>query len=329
MRLIGNLPEKQLAETFVAYLITQSIHSHVEEEQGRFEIWIKDEDQVDRAVELLGQFKSDPTSQTYSQAREKAREIQNEEIRKRQRIRKNMVDVPGRFGRRKTPLTVMLIVICAIVALMTNFGRPDSMIQPTFRALAFSAESPTDSQKLLARHNEDTDALPIRLSNILAGQGWRLVTPIFIHHDVFHLLFNMYWLFLFGSQIENRYSTLWLGILVLVSAAISNFMQCVVPSAMGGSAPFLLNQFLINGLGGMSGVVYALFGFVWMRSIYDRSSGMSIPQSTVFILVAWLIFCITPLSKELLNNSVANWAHVVGLLVGVVAGYWPMLMGRK
>ena len=74
----------------------------------------------------------------------------------------------------------------------------------------------------------------------------------------------------------------------------------------------------------MSGVVYGVFGFIWMRSKVDPSSGMFMSQGTVTILIVWLFFCMTPFSEQVVGN-VANWAHGVGLLVGMAAGYWPAI----
>lgn len=324
MRLIGSLTERQQAENFFAYLLTEGIHAQLESEKNEFEIWVKDEDMVDRSLDELERFRSAPDDPKYLDAVPKAKEIQLEEIKKRQRIAKNVVNVGGGARiKRRHPLTVTLIVICGIVALMTDFG--DSTTKATFRALAFNAMPLEEGVAIFEKNNGDQDALGFRLASVSKGEIWRLVTPAFIHHGGFHIVFNMYWLFLFGSQIENRYGSFWFGLLVLFSAAISNFFQCVVPIDIGGSAPGFYSGYLLSGLGGMSGVVYALFGFVLMRMTYDRSSNLFVQQSTVFLLLGWLVFCMTPVAQEWVGN-VANWAHAIGLLVGIIAGYWPVIL---
>ena len=329
MRLIGNLAEQKQAESFVAFLATLEIQTHVEEENNDFEIWIKDEDNIPTALNELESYKANPDDPKYVQAISKARQLQSEQVRKRKQIAKNVVNVSGTLGRRNHPLTIVLIVICGLVAILTNFGAVELRDKATFRALAFNAVPPTESQQILDQNNNNIDAWPIRLASVTGWEVWRLITPIFLHFDIFHLVFNMYWLFVIGGQIENRYGSFWFGLLILVSAAISNFAQCIVPVNMGGSAPFLEGGYLINAMGGMSGVVYALFGFVWMRMTYDRASGLFLPQTTIFLLLVWLVFCMTPISQDILQASVANWAHAIGLLVGVIAGYWPMLMPRR
>ena len=70
--------------------------------------------------------------------------------------------------------------------------------------------------------------------------------------------------------------------------------------------------------GGMSGVVYGLFGYLWMKSRFDPWSGMHMDQQTVVILIAWFFLCMTGWV-----GPIANWAHGVGLVVGMAIGYAP------
>jgi hypothetical protein len=41
--------------------------------------------------------------------------------------------------------------------------------------------------------------------------------------------------------------------------------------------------------------------------------------------MGFLVFCMTPFAEQLGLGNVANWAHAIGLLVGVVAGSWPLI----
>ena len=53
MRLIGELTDLSLAQRFAAYLMTESITPKIEEEGGLFEVWVKEEDEQQRAAEEL------------------------------------------------------------------------------------------------------------------------------------------------------------------------------------------------------------------------------------------------------------------------------------
>ena len=329
MRLIGSLANQQQAEAFAAYLLTQGIAAHLEKEKDDFEVWIKEEDALGKASSELEVFRANPDDKKYSDAISVARKLQEEEIRKRQRMAKNLVKVSGGKVPRNQSLTICLIAVCGFVALFTGFGRAEDRIKATYRALAFASETREDGDAVFLQNNQDRDAINWRLVSVKRGQIWRLVTPIFLHFGVLHILMNMYFLYMLGGQIEHRYGSFWFGLIVLAGAAIPNLVQCIVPESVGGSAPFYLGNYYIHGLGGMSGVNYALLGFVMMKMSYDRSSNLFIPQSTVFFLLGWMVFCMTPLAEQYFGLHVANWAHAIGLVVGLVIGYWPVLIGTS
>ncbi|MEM9409657.1 MAG: rhomboid family intramembrane serine protease [Planctomycetota bacterium] len=327
MRLIGTLGDSKQSENFKAFLMTQGIRTHIEKEGDEFEVWVKDEDRVKEANSALESFRANPEDAKYTEAVGIALKLQDEEIRKRRQIAKNVVPVSGGKVPKSYPVTIFLIGICGMVALLTNFG--EDRTKATFRALSFNAIGDPERTELLLEHNDNLENVNVRMASVLGGEFWRLVTPIFIHFGPFHIVFNMYWLFVLGGQIENRYGAMRYAILILVAAVFSNLLQATVPYDVGGSPPVNTTAYLVNMFGGMSGVNYALFGFILMKMTYDRSSRLYLSQSTVFLLLGWLIFCLTPVYGELFpGERVANWAHVIGMLVGVIAGYVPTLFER-
>ena len=143
------------------------------------------------------------------------------------------------------------------------------------------------------------------LGDIEHGEVWRLFTPGFMHVNLIHIFFNMWWLRDLGTMIEVRRGTLRLAILVLVSAAISDYGQYLWMERMHEVGRFM----------GMSGVVYALFGYIWMKGMYQPEQRMAVHPNNVNIMLIWLVVCMTGVI-----GPVANAAHFVGLAVGVVAG---------
>jgi GlpG protein len=108
-----------------------------------------------------------------------------------------------------------------------------------------------------------------------------------------------------------------MGLLVLAIAAISNVLQY----EFGGHNP---------NFGGMSGVVYGLFGFIWMKSKYFPASGLHIhPQMVTFVLVCMLLSFATEFNQfhEAFPalGGIANTAHAAGFGVGVVVALAPLL----
>ena len=296
MRLIGHLAEEKAARTFADYLYVQKIESHVEfEKADGWGVWINDEDKLEEAARLLTAFRLNPADPTYQAQAKSASELRAEAEKDEANYRKKLSDRrhllrPLRdygFG----PLTFGLIAISVVVFFLSKFGKD---FQPIVGL--FITESTTGNhfgQSLL---------------EIRHGQVWRLITPIFIHFDPLHILFNMLWLRDLGSMIEARQSSRQLAILVGVIAVCSN-----------------LGQFFLAGpvFGGMSGVVYGLLGYIWMRSKFDPGSGLYLHPATVAMMIIWFLACFTPIIPH-----VANGAHAVGLVMGLAWGYLSSLRYR-
>lgn len=146
-------------------------------------------------------------------------------------------------------------------------------------------------------------------ADILGGEVWRLVTPIFLHFGVLHLLFNMMWLWDLGRSIEYLKGRGFLLLFVLTTGVLSNLAQY----AITGNPNF----------GGMSGVVYALLGYAWIQGRVNPAFGMALHQSTVMMMLVWYVLCWTGLM-----GPIANWAHTAGLLVGMAWGFLDRSPGR-
>ena len=79
-----------------------------------------------------------------------------------------------------------------------------------------------------------------------------------------------------------------------------------------------LAQYYMSGptFGGMSGVVYGLLGYIWIRGKLDPRSGLFLHNFIVIWMIAWFFLCLTGVI-----GPVANTAHGVGLGVGMLWGY--------
>jgi GlpG protein len=330
MRLIGEIPDPREAERFTAFLITLGIQAKVDRiNDNKAEVWVHEEDQFKPAQAELAAFIASPSDPKYLRSVKQAQQILLHQEDKRKRIQQK-ISVAKRKLHPRPRVTEFLIAACVMVALFTNFGEVrDSQF---IKALAFNAVPSPESARIFLESKGNRDDLNVRLASIKRGEVWRAVTPIFIHHGTMHLLFNMIWLFQLGRLIEFRYGKVFFLALIVTSAAISNTVQCVVPLSWDGVAPYLTpppEMMLLNSFGGFSGVVYALFGFAWVKSTFDPSSRFVMPSSTVAIMLIWLIFCMLPgpndssLTEHLFGFRVANWAHTIGLLVGIAAGFLP------
>ena len=194
------------------------------------------------------------------------------------------------------PLTVFLIAISCAVAFASGFGEDGH--DPVLQKLLIASYDANDRYFPVFRPNSD----------VFHGQVWRLVTPIFIHFGPLHLMMNMMATYNLGSVLERRYGTWRLAGMVLLIALLSNLAQY----AYSGT-----------GFGGMSGVAFGLFGYAWMKSEFDPEAGIFIPPTSVAMMLGWPVLCMTGLL-----GHIANAAHFVGLLVGILLSYGPVLRRR-
>lgn len=115
------------------------------------------------------------------------------------------------------------------------------------------------------------------LREIFQGEFWRVFTPVMVHNDWLHLLLNMLWLLDLGSMIERRQGTRRLGLLIVVTAVLSNFGQYFLYDA---------------NFCGMSGVVYGLLGYVWMKGRFKPASGLYLQPHTLVMMLVWFFLCL-------------------------------------
>ena len=219
---------------------------------------------------------------TLSEAsRDKARRV-----RKKREDARRPIRIPGFSGASAAgrgpvgQLTLGLIAVSVVVSLLSEMGNASSPVLRPLFIVPITADG-------------------YYFTRFDWTQPWRLLTPMFIHFGLLHLAFNMLWLYRLGSQIENIQGTrALLGIVVLTQI------------------PGSLAQFALSGplFGGMSGVVYGLFGFTWMQARY-ASKGYALTDQDTRWIMGWFVLCATGLV-----GHIANAQHALGLVFGLIAG---------
>ena len=300
MRSIGKLTTQREAAILSGALYVRGIENEVEEDDGTFNVWVQDDDRLAEASQVLTAFLAQPDAPEFAAVVSEASRLRAQ-AEKADSKRASNVITRERLGyernfKASAWLPSFLILISAIVAghsgMLLNDVPSDRSIVRWFYISEFFIP-------FLHRHGWD------ELLEIRAGQVWRLITPIFIHYGILHILFNMMWLRDLGAFVQNRFGALYLGCLIIAIAIASNLAQ------FWWSGPLF---------GGMSGVNYGLFGFLWMRGKFDRFAGWQLNPGVVQTMMAWFVLCFTPLLP-----GIANGAHLVGLLVG---GGWGYLSAR-
>jgi len=132
------------------------------------------------------------------------------------------------------------------------------------------------------------------------SQIWRLFTPTLLHFSALHILFNLVMWWYLGGLIENKVSSSKLLVILVLASVFPNIAQYL----MTGPA-----------FGGLSGVVYALVGYVWWR---NPKVGLYLPPAYIGFMLVWLVMGFF----DLMGIKVANGAHVGGLIVGCLLAWF-------
>lgn len=151
-------------------------------------------------------------------------------------------------------------------------------------------------------------------TQIKEGEVWRLVTPSFLHANLFHILFNLIWFAFLGNQMEKRIGGWKFAFFIVIVAVISNTAQYLM------SGPNFL---------GLSGVVMGMAGFIFIRQAKAAWEGYSIQRPTLYFLAFYVLALVALQAvslglelagKQSIAPNIANTGHVVGALVGLALG---------
>ena len=284
MRRVGDFNTEKQALRFWSYLKNQGIESSLEEGEGSqnsgWEIWVAEEDQVSSAFAFFEEFQANPEDHKYISTSQKEKEVKPTHPTGSRGFKQfNLRDKWQRGDRYPGTMTLSLIITCVAVFLLSGMGRNTELVGGFFISEKVNGE----------------------LSEFLAGEIWRVFTPIFLHFNFLHILFNMYWLHELGSQIERKKGPKFFISFILLIALVSNLVQ-----------------FILTGpaFGGMSGVVYGLFGYVWVKTRLDPADGFRLDPMVAMIMFGFFLICFTGIF-----GGIANWAHAGGLAVGLSWGY--------
>jgi rhomboid protease GluP len=158
------------------------------------------------------------------------------------------------------------------------------------------------------KHPYDPVLLAIGMKGeaVFAGQWWRLVSAIFVHIDLYHLLSNLCFLLLFGSVAESVFQRAGYIALWFLTGIAGSMAQLVAltPGFYGFGA---------------SGVAFGLVGALWAAYCLERVPSPTIKRRwTIVILLGF--FILLGLLPDWLSAHTFNAAHLGGLLAGMIFG---------
>ena len=197
---------------------------------------------------------------------------------------------------------VWLIAFACLVSFYSSFGSKLNLIEPIF------------FNKFLISFNQ-IQFYDFQTTFLLSNEWWRLVTPMFIHFSPTHLIFNSLWIYILGKEIEQLDGKIIFIFLILFTSISSNYLQ------YSFSGPSLF--------GGLSGVVYGLLGYCFVSETFLRINKFSFPPAIYIFMFVWLLIGFTGFLDLLGFGKIANFAHLGGLLSGILSGYIFSMYNKK
>jgi membrane associated rhomboid family serine protease len=132
---------------------------------------------------------------------------------------------------------------------------------------------------------------------------WTLFTSMFAHADLLHLGFNCYWCWRLGREIERELPRLHVLVLIVGTTLFGSLAELATSSQTGI---------------GMSGMIYGLFGFMLVTREQHPVFRQTLDTGTIRLLNGWLLVCFALDASGIM--PVANFAHLGGLIAGLLAG---------
>lgn len=309
MRYIGECPSEVEAAKITCHLLNNDIDAVAEETDGVWQVWVRDEDKIALGRTEFMAYKADPNHERYVNAVAEAESRAQAEAARRVETHRQSLRSSDKSPRqsprngRTMPRPVYIntvIVVTILVTVLTSFGATggSNLASDVFDSLTFVGED------ALAAKNTP-------FASVMRGEVWRLITPIFLHMSFFHILFNCLLFYIMGRQIEWERGPYFLAFFILVVGLSANLGQAILPPFAGEFIQF----------GGLSGVIYGIFGYIWICS----RTGQGRYFMPTFVVVVMFIFFAHSWLIELgivaaTGDINANWNHTFGLLAGIMWG---------
>lgn len=155
--------------------------------------------------------------------------------------------------------------------------------------------------------NEILFLVQINRNIIYEYEIWRLFTSMFLHGDTLHLFSNMFGLLIFGATVENN------QLITNVKYLIIYFVSGLLGNL------FTLILLPINAISlGASG---AIFGLIGVAFIIVATDSPPLLFFAIFYIAYFVVASFAP--------GINLWAHIFGLLGGIIFGYFFYTRKRK
>ena len=127
---------------------------------------------------------------------------------------------------------------------------------------------------------------------------YQLLSTMFVHGGIAHILMNMFVLYQFGNMIENVIGKIRYLILYFIGGILTSIGSLAYMDITGNWANLV----------GASGAISVLLGWFALKDKYQRSG-----------IIVWIL--LISFAPPLLGMPVAWYAHLIGFVLGWIMGY--------
>jgi len=152
----------------------------------------------------------------------------------------------------------------------------------------------------------------------LGHDWWKLVTSLFLHGSIAHLVGNMLFLWIAGDNVEDRLGHLGYLVFYLLAGVVANMGHIVMAAGLAASVP------CVGASGAIAGVLGAYVVWFPHRRIkfwyffFFLMGTFSVPS--IYAIGAWFLEQLWLGTSPMIAHStgVAYWAHIGGFIFGAL-----------
>lgn len=146
------------------------------------------------------------------------------------------------------------------------------------------------------------------------GEGWRLLSAVWLHSGLLHLAMNLLTLAVIGYTSEQRFTWPIYLIIYLAAGVLGNFWSCVTYASSVGV--------------GASGAIFGVIGAQLAHLLYNYSLiENAFAELIMLVIVAVVGICLGFISQ--VSSNMDTYAHLGGFLTGIALGFAITPFPRK
>ncbi len=140
------------------------------------------------------------------------------------------------------------------------------------------------------------------------SRPWTLLTAVFLHAGIAHILFNGLGMVMFGSILEQTIGSKRFLVVFFVAGLLSS----------------IASTFFYGAVVGASG---AIFGVIGTLAVLQPTLTVWVYYIPMPMYVAAVVWAVSDLFGFIVPTGIANAGHLAGLATGIVAGF--LIRGRR